>query len=508
MKKVISNDKLSEKMKEAIKLLCEPVKMTLGPKGRNAIIDHSAFSPFITNDGVTLAENITSEDPIINTILELAKESSIKTNELIGDGTTTTLVLLENLYLQGFEQIKNGENPLIFKEELDNAINEVINYIKEESHTPNKEELNHIASISSSSKEIGKILVNAYNKVGKDNIFITEGEEKTTINYLNGYQIETNLASPYFLKNNLTIKYSNPKILIYDNDINYLEEISFLINYIKEKEIPLIIIAKDYNPLLINKIIDLYLNDNIPLILLKTPYYGIEEQITLNDIAKISNTIIYKDLNNFNYNNLGTLESISINKEFTNLKFIKNKELNIYLKQIKKNINSKSDFDIKRIAMLNKGIIEIKVGAPTTTERREKKMRYDDALCSLKIAKEGVTTGGGLTYLKCSAKLSNKNPAYLVLKETLKKPFAQILTNAALNPQDIFNKILSSNYSLIYNVKKNNYEEVNNTEVIDSSKVLIMALKNASSIASMLLTTNTLIINEFIEPKESIINEI
>ena len=158
--------------------------------------------------------------------------------------------------------------------------------------------------------------------------------------------------------------------------------------------------------------------------------------------------------------------------------------------------------------MLNKGIIEIKVGAPTTTERREKKMRYDDALCSLKIAKEGVTTGGGLTYLKCSAKLSNKNPAYLVLKETLKKPFAQILTNAALNPQDIFNKILSSNYSLIYNVKKNNYEEVNNTEVIDSSKVLIMALKNASSIASMLLTTNTLIINEFIEPKESIINEI
>ncbi len=498
MKKVISNEELNLKMIEAIKLLCEPVKKTLGPKGRNVIIDHSAFSPFITNDGVTIAENITSEDPVINTILELAKESSIKTNELIGDGTTTTLVLLESLYLNGYEKIKEGYNPLIFKQELNIALETVINNIIKESTKPAKKDLENIATISANSKKIGHILATAYKKVGKDNIYITESNTETTkVNHLIGYQIDCNIASPYYFKNNLPLEFENPKILLYAQELEYIEEISPLINKIIDTKNPLIIIAKDYNPNLINEVINLYLTNNIPLILLKTPYYGLEEQVTLTDLATISNTKVYSNLKNIDINNLGTLEHIDITKETVTFKYRETKTIKEYFKNLKKNISNKNEFDTKRLAMLNKGFIKIEVGAQTTTEQREKKMRYDDALCSLKIALKGVVPGSGLTLLKCCEKLNPDNPATIILKEALKTPLKQILENAALNSDEIINKIISSNYNYLYNVKKDTYEEVSNSVVIDSTEVVITALKNACSIAGLLLTTNTLIINEF-----------
>ena len=194
---------------------------------------------------------------------------------------------------------------------------------------------------------------------------------------------------------------------------------------------PLIIIAQEYDSNFINNIIDLYLNNNIPIILLKSPYYGDEEQITLKELATISNTKIYSNNTKIEYSNLGNLEHISISKEFTNFKYLKNPSVKLYLKSLN-NKENKSEFDIKRIAMLNKGFIEIKVGAQTTTERREKLMRYKDALCSLNIAQKGVAPGGGLTFLKCSLNLNDTTIASNILKEALSAPINQILENATL----------------------------------------------------------------------------
>ena len=245
MKQIISGNKLKTYIEEAINLLCGTVKTTLGPKGTNIIIDHSDFSPFITNDGVTIASNIESDNRIINTILELAKEASIKTNETVGDGTTTTLVLLESIYQKGAQIIEEGYNPIILKQELENTTNNILNIIKNKSKKPTLKSLKRVTSIAANNEEIGNILIKAYQKVGVNNIFIKESaSEKTISSYLEGYIFETILASPYFLKEDI-IEFSNTSILITPNTINYLEEISNLINEVYEQEKPLIIIAKN-----------------------------------------------------------------------------------------------------------------------------------------------------------------------------------------------------------------------------------------------------------------------
>ncbi len=492
MKKVINNELLETKMLEAITLLCDTVKVTLGPKGRNVIIDHSDFSPFITNDGVTIASNISSDDPIINTILELAKESSIKTNEVVGDGTTTTLVLLESLFKRGLQIIKEGYNPLILKEELDIEVNNLIKEIKKKSSKPKLKDIENITTVAGNSKEIGKIIKTAYKKV-KENIFIKESEnELTTLNYLEGYFFETILASSYFLKKNETITYSNANIFITLNTLEYLESISPIINNAYQTKTPLIIIAKDYSSLFINEIVSMYLDNNINIILLKSPGYGEEELTILEDLSIITNGVITNSFENINLNVLGQIKNITINSETTNISFTPNKKIEEYLKTIQKENN-------KRIAMLTKGLVEINVGSPTTTERREKKMRFDDALCALKSAKEGILPGSGLTLFELSNKLNSNTKAATILKEALKEPMYQILENAALDKETITNKIIQENYRVLYNITKNTYESIKVTSVTDTTNVIITALKNASSIASMLLTTNNLIINEFKE---------
>ena len=222
MKKVISNDELYIKMKEAINLLCNTVKITLGPKGNNVIIDHSSFSPFITNDGVTIAENIESDDEVINTILSLAKEASIKTNENVGDGTTTTLVLLQGIFNEGLNLIKNGKNPIILKKELYESLNKIIDKLNNISKKPKNRDLLNIAITSSNDIEIGTNIYKAYIKTKNINaIKIKESNNtKTNIEFLKGYSFETILASNYFLNENNEINYYSSYLLIIHNILN------------------------------------------------------------------------------------------------------------------------------------------------------------------------------------------------------------------------------------------------------------------------------------------------
>ncbi len=502
MKKVISDNILQEKMLTAIDLLCKTVKITLGPKGHNVIINHSSFTPFITNDGVTIASNIASEDAVINTILELAKEASIKTNEVVGDGTTTTLVLLESIFTLGLKKVKSGYNPIILKKELDTITKKLITDITNKSRKPTNEDILNLAKVASQDKNIGQILTDSTLKVGIDNIIIKEHDlSETTVNHLKGYQFETIIASPYFFKNNSNITFASPHILITTSYLESLEDISLIINNVITKKEPFIIIAKDYSIDFINEIVSMYLDTNIPLVLLKSPSYGTLEYNILNDIAVISNTEVLTNLNSLKLTHVGKLEYATINRETTILSYKNNNNIKEYLQKLE---NDDLEENLtKRIGMLKNGIIEINVGAPTPTERREKKMRYDDAICAIKSAIEGVLPGSGLIFLILSKELNINNAAEAILKEALTKPMEQILENAALNKEEIINHIINSNYQELYNIDTERYENIKTTSVTDTAKVLTTSLENAVSIASMLLTTTSLVINEFVEKKTS-----
>ncbi len=474
MKKVVSNDELREKMTSAIDLLCDTVKTTLGPKGSNIIIDHSAFNPFITNDGVTIAENIESDDEVINTILTLAKESSIKTNELVGDGTTTTLVLLQSIYHEGIKLINNGINPIIIKNELSNYLKIVEGKIKKESWQVGKEELKKIATIAGGSAEIGKIICDAYLKVkDKDKIKIKEGNYNTEVIYKKGYVIES-MISPYYFQNKKCIELDNPYILIFNSFLTDIEDISNIINFVVDNKKSLVIWAEDFSDKFSNDLVSLNLQNNLDIYLLKIPGYGIEKINVINDLCLISKS----ELNNINVENLGVINNIKIKENECLISFDKELITN------------------KRIKNLSKGLIEINVGALTTTERRELKMRYDDAKEAIFSSQNGVLLGGGVTLYKISEELKEDNNASKIYKNALKKPLEQIISNAGLN-NNIISKIKENNYDIVYNILTNKYETKENTMVLDTLDIVLSCIKNATSIASMLLSTTSLVINEY-----------
>ena len=479
MKQVISGNDLRKCVNETIELLCGTVKKTLGPKGNNVIISNSSFSPFITNDGVTIAENIESDDPIINTILEFIKESSIKTNELVGDGTTTTLVLLEAIYKNGLEYINEGVSPIIIKNELDFALDKILSYINLESRDATDDDIFLIASNSANSEYIGKIISKVFLKVkNKNSITIKEGNSHhTIINHINGYTFETMLASPYFLKSG-TIILNNPYILLINDYVNDIEMISSNLNFIINNKESLIIIAKDYSSEVSNEVLSLYLDEGVNVILLKIPEFGIREHYFLEDIKAIMDNKI---------DGFKSAKKIEINKDKTIISFIKNDNFDE---------DYMEDYKQSKIAILEHGLAEIIVGANTKTERRELKMRYDDALCAVSSLSDGIVIGGGITYYKLSEMLDYDNVGECILKDALLKPSEQILKNASLT-KTILNEIKLSNYEKVYNIKKESFESVLNTTVLDPSLVLKVALQNACSIASMLLTTNSLVINEY-----------
>lgn len=502
MKKVVYNQELREKMKEAINLLCDTVKTTLGPKGSNIIIDHSMFSPFITNDGVTIARNIESEDEVINTILEIAKEASVNTNEKVGDGTTTTLVLLQSIFNNGLKLIEEGKNPIILKKELDEHLSYMLNYIKEKNRKPTQKDLYNIASISSNSEELGKLITNAYLKVKNTNaISIKENiNQETKVIFKKGYTIDTLIASSYFFKDSNKIILNNPCILIINNYVNDIEEISNIVNYIIKNNEELLIISNDYTDIFVNQVLNLFLNENIKIYLLKIPEYGKNKIDTLNDLSLITEAKIIEETNYINEMILGSCKTIVIDKEQTTFNIFESKKIKDKIKELKQ-LKIANDLDInfinKRISMLEKGLVEIQIGASTQTERREKIMRCEDAIHALNSAINGILPGSGIILYELSEQLPKMSSSSMILKKSLKEPFNQIMYNSGLDRKEIIRKIKEDNYNIIYNINTNSYEQINGTQVIDPTEVIINSLINAISISGMLLTTTSLIINEY-----------
>ena len=500
MKKIIYGNELYEKMSEAINLLCNTVKITLGPKGNNVIIDHSSFSPFITNDGVTIAENIESEDEVINTILTLAKEASIKTNDIVGDGTTTTLVLLEGVFNEGLKLIKEGYNPIILKKELNSHLNRLIIELENISHFPTNKDLYNVAKTSSNDNLIAKNIYDAYTKTKNINaINIKEIDSNTShIEYLNGYRFETVLASNYFLNEQNTIEYNNPNILILNNKLENIESIAEILNEVIKKNESLIIISDDYNDDVVNDLVSLYLSNEIKICLLKTPSYGHKAHEIQKDISVITNSNIVKN-DYITLNNLGKVNNIVISNEEVIISFDYNDNIKKLIKEIKSNNENEieKNFNDLRISMLSTTVANILVGATTTTERRELKMRYIDALHAIDISTKGILPGAGIALLKLRSNIKLESDIDKLFYNVLYLPFKQILINSGLNDKEIYDNIKKNNFNKLYNINKSNYENINDTLVIDPTFVVLNALKNAVSISSMLLTTSHLIINEY-----------
>lgn len=498
MKEVIYGEDLQNTIIEASNLICNAVSSTLGPFGNNVIVNRDDLSPFITNDGVTIAEVINSNNPKINTILELIKEASLKTNEIVGDGTTTTLVLLNVILNEGFKEIKNGKSGIKIKQELDDSTKEVIDMLNDLSIKPTKEDLVNVASISAGSMELGKIITEVFLKMKSSNsIKIVESvNEQTYYEIKKGYILDDlNIPSIYF-KDKKEINLKDAYVVLLNGYLSSLEQISEIINEGITHNKSIVIIVNDYEESLMEEVILYNLQANKNIYLFKIPDYGIRKIKIMEDLSMLCDSSII-DLNyeNVIISNLKKVNNVII-KSNELIIINSNNKVNNYLKLLKSELKNtydtyERDILIDRINKLDKGLATIYIGGTTKTEIKEKVMRAIDAVNALGIASLGIVIGEGITYLKLSKNISNT-----ILQKAFEKPFERIMQNAGENSDEIKNIIVSSNYEKIYNLETKEYDDVNSARIIDPVLVLIEAIKNSTSIAGMLLTTNYLVINE------------
>lgn len=505
MKEIIKNENLKNSMIEAIDLLCDTVASTLGPTGNNVIIN-SELSPFITNDGVTIARSIESSDEIINSILEIAKEASLKTNDVVGDGTTTTLVLLQSIFK---ESLKENINPILLKKEINETLNSVIIEINKIKKLPTKKDLLSIATTSSNDKKIGEFIYEVFTKM-KSKYAIRLEESKINETYYEvkkGYSLELNDISSLYFKDRTEVILNNVYILLLDGYLNDLELINDIINegIIREKNI--VILASDYDELIRNNIL-LYYLQNKNIFVFKIPEYGSLKYGIEQDIENIANTKIKMiDFENISFKDLGHVDQLIINKN--EIIFINKKVDDKYLKKLKNLFLQSSEYEKEllaaRISKLENGIATIYVGGNTKIEKKEKMMRFEDALCALEVSKNGILPGEGISLLRISEQLEEKTVGDKIIKKALHVPFKKIMNNIGVSYENIYEQIKKSNFQKIYNCKTNLLEDISNTEIIDPAPVLVEALTNACSIASMLLTTNYLVINDDIKIEKDLL---
>ncbi len=490
MKKVITGEELQRKMLESIELLCGVVKDSLGPKGNNVLINSSDREPFITNDGVTIASNITSEDIVVETILEIAKEASLKTNEVVGDGTTTTIVLLETIIKEGLKIPKENRGTL--KKELEESLKEVLQKLEIFKTKPTKNDLKKIAAVAANDKEIGTLVTEVFMKTkSRDSIFLKESKtEKTTYETVKGYSLEVKIPEEYFLDKEY-LEVENCQIVFLDENVENLEEISNIINQSIKYQKSYILLTEGYSKNVKENLLNLFLEKKCQIIITEWFEYRNEKEEIFEDIV----SLVTEE---------GYIAKCKITK---NQIVLHSKENTVKRRKVLKKYQAQSNEEYQkevlaeRIAKLHYGLATIYVGAPTTTEKREKIMRYEDALCAIEIAKNGIVPGGGLCFYQISEELNVKTNGEKILKNALSTPIKQILENASIKKEDILNTMKEEKFQKLYNVKTNTFENIKDTDIKEPIEVVSYALKNAVSIACMLLSINHVIINDFQKEK-------
>ncbi len=504
---------------EGVNKLADTVKVTLGPKGRNVVLDKSFGAPLITNDGVTIAKEIELEDKFENMGARLVKEVSTKTNDVAGDGTTTATVLAQSMIKEGVKNVAAGADPMAIKRGIDKAVNTAVGALREISSSVNgKEDIARVASISANNEEIGNLIADAMEKVSNDGV-ITIEESKTSnteLNVVEGMQFDKGYLSPYMATDTEKMEavLDNPYILITDKKISNIQEILPLLESLMQESGKLLIICDDMEGEALSTLILNKLRGVLNVVAVKAPGFGDKRKAMLQDIATLTGgEVITSDLGlelkDTTIAQLGRAKQVKVQKENTIIVDGAGDKGQIAdrVAQLKAQINeTKSDYDKEglqeRLAKLAGGVAVIGVGAATEVEMKDKKLRIEDALSATKAAvEEGIVAGGGTALLNCTDKVQKlvdtleggeKLGAEIVLK-ALEEPAKQIARNSGLEPAVIVEKVKNEKEGIGFDAATETYVDMKKAGIVDPTKVTRSALQNAASIASMVLTTESLV---------------
>ncbi len=505
-----------------VEKLAAAVKVTLGPKGRNVVIDKKFGSPTVTKDGVTVAKEIELEDPFENLGAQMVKEVAEKTSDIAGDGTTTATVLAEAIYREGLKNVTAGANPMEIKKGIDMAVEAIVDEIKKISKpVKDKTEVAQVATIAANSdSNIGSLIADAMEKVGKDGVITVEEAKSmaTTLDVVEGMQFDQGYLSPYFVTDaeRMECVLDDPYILIHEKKISNLKDLLPLLEKVARSGKPLLIVAEDVEGEALATLVVNKLRGTFQCCAVKAPGYGDRRKAMLQDIAILTGgRAITEDLGikleNVDITDLGRAKRVRITKEETTIVEGAGKadDIKARINQIKKQIEeTDSDYDREklqeRLAKLAGGVAVINVGAATETEMKEKKARVEDALHATRAAvEEGIVPGGGVALIRCQKVLDNLKvegdikTGVEIVKRAIEFPLRQLLTNAGLEASVIVQKVKESKKaSEGFNVATEEFVDMFEAGVIDPAKVTRSALQNASSIASLMLTTEAMVVEK------------
>ena len=509
-----------DEMKKGVDALADAVKVTLGPKGRNVIIEKKFGAPQITKDGVTVAKEIELDNPFQNAGAQLVKSVASKTGDDAGDGTTTATVLAQSIVREGLKNVAAGANPMDLKRGIDKAVSTVVNEIKKmaEQVGDDYQKIEQVATVSANNDaEIGKLLADAMQKVSKDGV-ITIEEAKgrdTTIGVVEGMQFDRGYLSPYFVTNTekMECEMENPYILIYDKKISNLKDFLPILEPAVQSGRPLLVIAEDVASEALTTLVVNRLRGQLKICAVKAPGFGDRRKAMLQDIATLTGGLVISEdtglkLEQATIDMLGSAEKVTISKDNTTIVSGKGQKELIQdrINQIKNEIaNSTSSYDKEklqeRLAKLAGGVAVLYVGAPTETEMKEKKDRVDDALCATRAAiEEGIIPGGGVAYIRAQKALEDVKGAnqdeqtgIKIIYRAIEEPLRQIVKNAGEEASVVVNNVRAGKDDYGYNAREDKYENMKASGIIDPVKVTRVALENAASIAGMFLTTECVI---------------
>jgi chaperonin GroEL len=519
-KQLFFNIEARNKMKKGVDILADAVKVTLGPKGRNVVIEKKFGAPQITKDGVTVAKEIELEDPIENMGAQMAKEVASKTADAAGDGTTTATVLAQSIITEGIKNVAAGANPMDLKRGIDKAVIAVVENLRAQSEKVGNDnkKIEQVATISANNDStIGKLIAQAMAKVGKEGVITVEEAKgtETTVDVVEGMQFDRGYLSPYFVTNSekMVVELSTPYIMIYDKKISTMKDILPMLEKTAQTGRPLLIIAEDLEGEALATLVVNKLRGTLKVAAVKAPGFGDRRKEMLEDLAKLTGGIVISEdqgykLENADISYLGQCESITIDKDNTTIVGGKGKKADITARvnQIKAQLETTtSDYDKEklqeRLAKLAGGVAVLYVGAATEVEMKEKKDRVDDALHATRAAvEEGIVPGGGTAFIRAIdsiAKLKgindDENTGIAIVRRALEEPMRQIVANCGLEGSIIIQKVREGKADFGFNARTEVYENLYKAGVIDPTKVGRVALENAASIAGMLLTTECVI---------------
>ena len=510
-------------LKKGVDQLANAVKVTLGPKGRNVVIEKKFGAPQITKDGVTVAKEVELEDKFENTGAQLVKSVASKTGDDAGDGTTTATILTQAIVTEGLKNVTAGANPMDLKRGIDKAVAAVVDYIKAhaEQVDDNYDKIEQVATVSANNDaEIGKLLADAMRKVSKDGVITIEESKSrdTNIGVVEGMQFDRGYLSGYFMTDadKMECVMDNPYILLYDKKISNLKEFLPILQPAAESGRPLLVIAEDVDSEALTTLVVNRLRGGLKICAVKAPGFGDRRKAMLEDIAVLTGGVVISEekglkLEQATLEMLGTAKKITVDKENTTIVGGAGDKENIHerVQQIKNEIaNTKSSYDKEklqeRLAKLAGGVAVLYVGANSEVEMKEKKDRVDDALCATRAAiEEGVVVGGGTTYIRAQKELdtlkgdnADEQTGINIVRRAIEEPLRQIVYNAGGEGAVVVDKVRQGEGDYGYNARTDTYEDLRAKGVIDPAKVERVALENAASIAGMFLTTECLIVDK------------